>query len=111
VGVRAAPRRRDAARGPLDSWGNLTFAVGLVLVLVGSRTDGLTIVFTASMLMALIAAGASLMRGANYVHEDEPRRVGEHDRDDRGVGPFGARLDDGPAAPGEAPVLEERTPA
>ena len=34
---------------------------------------GLFIAFGASIVMLLIAAGASLMRGERYVHEDEPR--------------------------------------
>jgi MFS family permease len=34
---------------------------------------GLFIAFGASILMLLVAAGASLMRGERYVHDDEPR--------------------------------------
>jgi hypothetical protein len=33
---------------------------------------GLLIAFSASILMLLIAAGASLMRGERYVHDDQP---------------------------------------
>jgi EmrB/QacA subfamily drug resistance transporter len=90
---------------------NLTGKSFFPHLISGPFMDGLTIVFTASMLMALIAAGASLMRGANYVHEDERGHAGEGAGGHHDVGPFGAPLDDGPGTPGEAPVLEEWTPA
>jgi hypothetical protein len=90
---------------------NLTGKSFFPHLISGPFMDGLTIVFTASMLMAVIAAGASLMRGANYVHADEPDRAGEPGGEGREVGPFGAPLDDGPGTPAEAPVLEEWTPA
>jgi hypothetical protein len=38
----------------------------------GPFTHGLLIAFSASILMLLLAAGASLMRGERYVHEDAP---------------------------------------
>jgi hypothetical protein len=59
--------------------------------------DGLVIAFTASMIMSLIAAWASWLRGSKYVHES-------------GVGAFGAPTDDD-AQPGDAPEPEEWVPA
>lgn len=38
----------------------------------GPFHDGLVVVFVSAAIMMLVAAGASLMRGKKYVHEDEP---------------------------------------
>jgi MFS family permease len=60
--------------------------------------DGLRIAFTASLVMALIAAAASWMRGGRYVAgTEEP-------------GPFGAPEDEG-ASDDDAPLPEEWVPA
>ena len=58
---------------------------------------GLRIVFSAAVLMSLIAAAASWMRGRRYVHVDE-------------VGPFGAPIEE-EAAPADAPPPDEWVPA
>jgi hypothetical protein len=60
--------------------------------------DGLRIAFTASLVMALIAAAASWARGGHYV-----AGAGE-------PGPFGAPEDEG-AGDGDAPMPEEWVPA
>ncbi|MBV8084109.1 MAG: MFS transporter, partial [Chloroflexi bacterium] len=57
---------------------------------------GLRIVFSAATLMSLIAAWASWMRGARYVHEDE-------------VGVFGAPVEE--EMPADAPPPDEWVPA
>jgi MFS family permease len=62
-------------------------------------SDGLRIAFSASMLMCLIAAWASWLRGGRYFAEEE------------GAGPFGAPEDISVAAADEAPVPEEWVPA
>ncbi|MCU1454989.1 MAG: putative transrane efflux pump (multidrug resistance related protein) [Acidimicrobiales bacterium] len=63
---------------------------------------GLVIAFSASLLLCLVAAWASWLRGSKYVHGD-----GAGDgRSDEGTGPFGVPLD--PVAdPDAAPVMEE----
>ena len=38
---------------------------------------GLVIAFVVSIVMLLVAAGASLMRGGRYVHDEQPESVGE----------------------------------
>jgi MFS family permease len=58
-------------------------------------TDGLRIAFTASLIMCLIAAVASWMRGKKYVHEDQP------------VGPFGAPTGTDELAADGSPLPEE----
>jgi MFS family permease len=63
----------------------------------GPFIHGLRIAFTASLVMCLIAAAASWLRGGKYVHVEE-------------VGPFGAPTHDG-AEPAEAPEPEEWVPA
>ncbi len=65
----------------------------------GPFIDGLRIAFSASLLMCLIAAAASWMRGKKYVHGDNE------------TGPFGAPNDEGPGAADEAPVAESWVPA
>jgi hypothetical protein len=62
--------------------------------------DGLEIAFTAALIMCLIAAAASWMRGGKYVH----------DPGDDDVGPYGAPLEPKPAL-SEAPEPEEWVPA
>ena len=61
--------------------------------------DGLRIAFTVSMVMCLIAAWASWLRGGRYVAEDD------------GTGPFGAPEEISANASDEAPVPEEWVPA
>jgi EmrB/QacA subfamily drug resistance transporter len=64
----------------------------------GAFMHGLRIVFSVSLVMCLIAAAASWMRGGKYVHDEDE------------VGAFGApqRAD---ADPGEAPEAEQWAPA
>jgi MFS family permease len=61
--------------------------------------DGLVIAFSGSMVLCLIAAWASWMRGDKYVHGDADR-----------TGPYGAPIEPG-ATPDEAPEPEEWVPA
>ncbi len=61
--------------------------------------DGLRIAFSVSMVMCLIAAWASWLRGGRYVAEDD------------GTGPFGAPEEISANASDEAPVPEEWVPA
>ncbi len=61
--------------------------------------DGLRIAFTASMIMCLIAAWASWLRGGRYVAEEDE------------VGPFGASDEVGSSAADETPRPEEWVPA
>jgi MFS family permease len=68
----------------------------------GPFIDGLRIAFSASVVMCLIAAAASWLRGGKYVH-DEGGAADE-------VGAFGAPTEEG-AQPGEAPEPEEWVPA
>jgi hypothetical protein len=68
----------------------------------GPFIDGLRIAFSASVVMCLIAAAASWLRGGKYVH-DEGGAADE-------VGAFGAPIEEG-AQPGEAPEPEEWVPA
>ncbi|MFB3738138.1 MAG: MFS transporter [Candidatus Velamenicoccus archaeovorus] len=64
----------------------------------GPFIHGLRIAFTASLLMCLIAAVASWLRGGKYVHEEA------------GVAAFGAPVGED-AEPGEGPEPEEWVPA
>ncbi|MEY2553974.1 MAG: hypothetical protein QOC57_1834, partial [Ilumatobacteraceae bacterium] len=48
--------------------------------------DGLRIAFTASLIMCLIAAVASWMRGKKYVHDDELGEPSDDDNSSRDVG-------------------------
>jgi EmrB/QacA subfamily drug resistance transporter len=63
----------------------------------GPFEHGLQIAFSAAILMCLIAAACSALRGGRYVEEDE-------------VGAFGAPLDDGDVGD-EAPVADAWVPA
>jgi MFS family permease len=65
---------------------------------------GLRIAFTASLVMCLVAAAASWMRGGRYIHDDGVDEV------DEGTGAFGEPLEEA-APPGDAPEAEEWTPA
>jgi len=65
----------------------------------GPFIDGLRIAFSASLLMCLVAALASWLRGGKYVADDE------HD-----TGPFGAPPDPDPDD-ADAPIAEEWMPA
>jgi MFS family permease len=65
---------------------------------------GLAIAFTASLLMCLVAAAASWMRGSRYVHTEEG------DPGDGEVGPFGAPTGEHPDA-AASPQPEEWIPA
>jgi hypothetical protein len=69
---------------------------------------GLAIAFTASLLMCLIAAAASWLRGGHYVHTEDGG-PGEGDGD-AGVGPFGAPTAESPD-PDASPHPEEWIPA
>jgi MFS family permease len=64
----------------------------------GPFIHGLRIAFTASLVMCLIAAWSSWLRGAKFVHEEA------------GVGPFGAP-EHADAEVAEAPIPEEEMPA
>ncbi|HZQ77407.1 MAG TPA: MFS transporter, partial [Acidimicrobiia bacterium] len=71
---------------------------------------GLAIAFSASLIMCLIAAAASWLRGRHYVHtEDGEGRAGEGGGDG-GVGPFGAPTAED-ADPDASPHPEEWIPA
>ena len=65
--------------------------------------DGLVIAFSVAMLMCLIAAAASWMRGGKYVHGQQS---GEGDE----TGPFGAPQEPEPAL-AQSPEPEEWVPA
>ena len=69
----------------------------------GPFIDGLQIAFSAAMVMCLIAAGASWMRGKKYIH-------GQDDGGDE-VGDFGQPLDRGPGHGGDTPQPQEWVPA
>jgi hypothetical protein len=77
---------------------------------------GLRITFATSVLMSLIAAWASWMRGSRYVYEEgsESEKEGERGETEAGeteaVGPFGSPPEPQPAA-GETPEPEEWVPA
>jgi MFS family permease len=65
---------------------------------------GLAIAFTASLLMCLVAAVASWLRGSRYVHPSGP------ESGDGDVGPFGAPTAAHPAG-AESPLPDEWVPA
>ncbi|HEY3723219.1 MAG TPA: MFS transporter [Acidimicrobiia bacterium] len=69
----------------------------------GPFKDGLIIAFSVAMLMCLIAAAASWMRGGKYVH-GQPSGEGDE------TGPFGAPQEPEPAL-AESPEPEEWVPA
>ena len=94
----------QAAAGVTSSqWATLTGKTFFPHLIADPFLKGLRIAFTASLVMCLIAAWASWMRGGKYVHEEE----GERDTE---VGAFGAPS--GPDAdPGGAPEPEEWVPA
>jgi hypothetical protein len=75
---------------------------------------GLRITFATSVLMSLIAAWASWMRGSRYVYEEGYEEEGEPAETEPGetepVGPFGSPPEPRPAA-GETPEPEEWVPA
>jgi MFS family permease len=64
----------------------------------GPFIDGLRIAFTASLVMCLIAAAASWLRGGKYVHDED------------GVGPFGAPQREQPE-PAAGPLPQQQVPA
>ena len=66
---------------------------------------GLTIAFTAAIVMLLIAAAASVMRGARYVHEDSHGRLHEDSIAEAVAREAGALAV--PANPGEEVAYEE----
>ena len=65
---------------------------------------GLAIAFTVSLLMCLVAAAASWLRGGHYVHPDEQAS------ENGDVGPFGAPTGEHPE-PAASPEPEEWVPA
>ncbi|MFI5099572.1 MAG: MFS transporter [Actinomycetes bacterium] len=72
----------------------------------GAFLDGLTIAFSVALVMCLIAAALSALRGGKYMADaDVPGTA------DLPVGPLGATLSTGPYADDEAPIAEEWTPA
>jgi MFS family permease len=84
----------------------------------GPFINGLRIVFTASLVMSLIAAAASWMRGGKYVHSENPELPrtdlpATHRAEEREkvtVGPFGAPEGEHPESD-EGPPPEEWMPA
>ncbi|MEA2508555.1 MAG: hypothetical protein QOG21_637 [Actinomycetota bacterium] len=84
----------------------------------GPFINGLRIVFTASLVMSLIAAAASWMRGGKYVHSENPELPGTdlpathraEEWEKVTVGPFGAPEGEHPEAD-EGPPPEEWMPA
>jgi MFS family permease len=86
-----------------------TFFPGLIS---GPFVHGLRIVFTASLLMSLIAAGASWMRGGKYVHVERAGSPASADHPDENVsvGAFAAPRQDN-ADPEGAPKPESWAPA
>jgi hypothetical protein len=90
---------------PKDKAATLTGKQFFPHLISGPFKDGLVTAFTASMILCLVAAAASWLRGGKYVHD--PSRAGptdEHDPDE--VGPYGVPLEAHPD-PAEAPELEE----
>jgi MFS family permease len=84
-------------------------------LLSGPFIHGLRIVFVASLVMSLIAAAASWMRGGKYVRDDEHDHPGTGPRFDEArepvtVGAFGAPREGSPE-PDEGPPPEEWVPA
>jgi MFS family permease len=78
-------------------WATITSKTFFPHLISDPFLHGLRIAFTASLVMCLIAAAASWLRGGKYIHDDT-------------VGPFGAP--EAPdAAPGDAPDTEEWVPA
>ena len=59
---------------------------------------GLQIAFSAAIVMCLIAAGCSALRGGRYVRDEE-------------VGEFGAPLNDDDDVEDQTPISEEWVPA
>jgi hypothetical protein len=88
---------------PKDKAANITGKDFFPHLISGPFKEGLVIAFTAAMVMCLIAAAASWMRGGMYVHEG-----GEEGDDD--VGPFGAPREANPEL-SEAPEPDEWVPA
>ena len=68
----------------------------------GPFMHGLRIAFTASLVMCLIAAACSWLRGGRYVARDEDEEGADRD----GVGPFAAPGSED-ASPDEAPILPQ----
>jgi hypothetical protein len=83
---------------PKDKAAYLTGTTFFPRLISSPFKDGLEIAFTASLIMSLIAAWTSWLRGSRYVHETG----------DASVGSFGAPLEPD-ASPDEAPEPEEWT--
>jgi MFS family permease len=79
----------------------------------GPFMKGLRITLWASFAMMLIAAWASWMRGAKYVHDDDAGAPtnGATAGDQKAVGAFGAPNGDGPGTDDQSPGTEEWVPA
>ena len=84
---------------PKDKAANVTGTEFFPHLISEPFKDGLVIAFSAAMVMCLIAAAASWMRGGKYVHGQD---------DD--TGPFGVPLEPD-AALASAPEPEEWVPA
>jgi MFS family permease len=98
----------QAAAGVSNSqWATLTGKTFFPHLIADPFMKGLRIAFTASLVMCLIAAWASWMRGGKYVHDDE---ADERDASGEGVGPFGAPEEPG-AERGETPKPQQWVPA
>jgi EmrB/QacA subfamily drug resistance transporter len=80
-------------------WTTITGTRFFPHLISGPFLHGLRIAFTTSLLMCLIAAWASWMRGGRYVHRDDDS------------GPFGAPVTDDEQSAGTAPKPEEWVPA
>jgi MFS family permease len=84
----------------------------------GPFMHGLRITLVASMVMMLIAAWASWMRGGKYVHDDTATSTGGDgagspatEADGHAVGAFGAPAGNGGSAPDQAPKPDNWVPA
>jgi hypothetical protein len=69
-------------------WGVITGKTFFPHLISGPFLHGLRIAFTASLVMCLVAAWASWMRGRRYVHDDEVLAALEDERPKRVVVPL-----------------------
>jgi hypothetical protein len=102
----------SAAHVTAAQWATITGKKFFPNLIAGPFMKGLRITLTASLVMSLIAAWASWMRGAKYVHDDGDRPAGGA-ADGKGPTPveaFGAPSGDDPK-PHQAPDPEQWVPA